>query len=87
MTQEKLAAAYGFIVAVAMAIALFAISRDPSKTPAGRWLVRALDSWYLRTPWNTDATKRLRWMAWSAAILAAVMFFLLISNLPLRYRR
>lgn len=75
-------AALGFF---AIGIALSRVAVNPSDASFGRWMLRALDSWYLRARWSASPEDRLRRMVWSAFILAVAMLALFIINPPPRY--
>jgi len=58
---------------------LLRISREPHGSKLGRWLIRVLDSSFLRTRWSDQPVTRLKRMAWSSllcAVLVLIVYFL-----------
>lgn len=77
------------ILSVLGPLALFFYLRrasiDTSGTPGGEFLVRALNSWFLRARWSADAKSRMKSMAYASLLLAIVMLLLLVLDLMPRY--
>ncbi len=66
---------------------LWRIADDPERTRAGRVIVRALDSWFLRTRWSLEPRRRLRVMAIAGGLLALLFLVLLLLDPEPRYAR
>jgi hypothetical protein len=63
---------------------LHSIRRDPSANALGRWLIRAMNSWW-RTRWSAPPETRLARMFYAVLVVGALMLWFLLFGMPLRY--
>jgi hypothetical protein len=87
MSFERWNYLWSFLVGGLLSVYLSRVAADPEGTRGGRLVVRALDSWFLRTRWSLEPTKRLRMMAVATGLLALIALILLILDPEPRYPR
>lgn len=87
MSFERWNYLFCFLIIGPLSALLWHIAADPERTRAGRVMVRALDSWFLRTRWSLEPRRRLQVMAVAGALLALLFLVLLILDPEPRYRR
>ena len=87
MSYERWNYLWSFIAGGLLSIYLMRVAADPGGTVGGRFIVRALDSWYLKTRWSAEPESRLRVMAVIIGVLAVLALIFLIFDPTPRYPR
>ena len=73
MTDDRLGALGMLAISSIIGVYCLRVSSQPDATPGGRWVLRALDSWFFSTRWSTRPETRLRLLGIGA--LALSVFF------------
>ena len=87
MSFERLSYLWSFVAGGLLSVYLTRFAADPDGTRGGRFLLRALDSWYLKTRWSMEPESRVKIMAVMTGVLAVVGLVLFILNPEPRYPR
>jgi hypothetical protein len=70
MSFERWSYLWSFIVGGLSSFYFARVARDPDGTLGGRFIIRALDSWFLRTRWGAEPERRVMVMAVMTGVLA-----------------
>jgi len=87
MSFERWSYLWSFVAGGVLSIYLTRVAADPDGTLGGRFLLRALDSWYLKTRWSMEPESRIKIMAVMTGVLAVVALVLFIWDPEPRYPR
>jgi hypothetical protein len=87
MSFERWSYLWSLIVGGLLSYYFARVAGDPDGIRGGRFVIRALDSWFLRTRWSAEPERRVMGMAVVTGVLAVAALILLILDPTPRYPR